>query len=162
MNDLIENLRPIAVERLEDLVSKHFLSIADSRFKGRICFPMDSPPVFEWRNGKTQQLDTMSGFERRSFGIAFSLALAEITQKRVPLIIDTPLGNADSEYRPRLLKALTDVDLDQIIILTHDQEVNGDILNSIECQVSQKFLVSYDQNANLSEVYEDQYFGGLR
>lgn len=160
MDDLIDNLRPIAVQHLESLVTRHFLSIADNRFKGgRICFPQDSPPVFNWKNGKIQQLDTMSGFERRSFGIAFSLALAEITQKRVPLVIDTPLGNADSEYRPRLLKALTDVDLDQIIILTHDQEVNGDVLNTIERQVSQKFLVVCDQGENVSSVYEGQYFG---
>lgn len=44
-------------------------------------------------------------FEKRSFGIAFSLALAEITKRRIPLVIDTPLGNADSEYRPRTLKS---------------------------------------------------------
>ena len=49
-------------------------------------------------------IEMMSGFERRSFGIAFSLALAEITQKRIPLVIDTPLGNADKEYRRRLLE----------------------------------------------------------
>lgn len=81
----------------------------------------------------------MSGFERRSFGLAFSLALAEITQRRIPLVIDTPLGNADSAYRLRTLKALTGFDADQIIILTHDREVTDDLLRGIEREVGQKF-----------------------
>ena len=80
-------------------------------------------------------LETNSGFERRAFGIAFTLALAEITKRRVPLVIDTPLGNADSEYRPRTLKALADFDLDQIIILTHDKEVTPDLVEHIRGQI---------------------------
>ena len=163
VDELVERLRPIALSHLQDAVTRHFLSIADRRFAGgKIAFPIseEGAPVFEWPSGNTQRIDTMSGFERRSFGIAFSLSLAEITQKRVPLVIDTPLGNADSEYRPRLLSALTNVDLDQVIILTHDQEVNGPILDDIEGQVLQKFLVVFDQENRLSSVHANSYFGG--
>ena len=103
-------------------------------------------------------LETNSGFERRAFGIAFTLALAEITHRRVPLVIDTPLGNADSEYRPRTLKALADFDLDQIIILTHDKEVTPDLVEHIQGQISQKFLVEYQESENLSVVQPDCYF----
>jgi len=159
LTELSDKLRPIALNHLEELVTHHFLLIADKRFKGRIKFPKDAAPIFEFQTGKSQAIDIMSGFERRSFGIAFSLALAEITQKRVPLIIDTPLGNADSKYRPRLLQALTDVALDQIIILTHDQEVNGELLSSIDQKVSQKYLVIYSDESNASSVFENSFFG---
>ena len=159
LEELTDKLRPITISRLEESVTKHFLSIADKKYRGgQIVFPKDGEPNFRMGDGTEQLISTMSGFERRSFGIAFSLALAEITQRRIPLIIDTPLGNADTQYRPRLLKAVTNVDLDQVIILTHDAEVNGPLLDVIKNQTCQRFLVKYDEVNKESVVYPNQYF----
>ena len=102
----------------------------------------------------------MSGFEKRSFGIAFSLALAGITQRRVPLVIDTPLGNADSKYRPRALRALADFDIDQVIILTHDQEVTPQLSRHIERSINQTFLVELRSREEGSLVSANKYFEG--
>ena len=99
-----------------------------------------------------------SGFEKRSFGIAFSLALAEITRRRIPLVIDTPLGNADSEYRPRTLEALKNFDLDQVIILTHDEEVTPKLADTIRNATLQTFLVTYEGAERGSVVQPDAYF----
>ena len=159
---LNDQLRPITLERLEKSVTSHFIRIADRRYQGgKIIFPDAGTPILRRTNLPDALIEMMSGFERRAFGIAFSLALAEITQKRIPLVIDTPLGNADQEYRKRLLKALTNVDLDQIIILTHDAEVNGSLFEEIEGQVKQTFLVEYDQDAHESLVQPDAYFEGV-
>jgi DNA sulfur modification protein DndD len=157
-----EQLKPITLKRLEELVTKHFMAIADKRFRGgQIQFPEGGAPRLK-RNGHPDALiEMMSGFERRTFGIAFSLALAEITKRRIPLVIDTPLGNADKEYRKRLLDAVTDVDLDQIIILTHDAEVAGPLFEQIESQVKQTFLVEFDTKKHESVVFRDAYFEGV-
>ena len=104
-------------------------------------------------------LEMLSGFEKRSFGIAFSLALAEITRRRIPLVIDTPLGNADSEYRPRTLQALKNVELDQVIILTHDEEVTPVLAETIKSATSQTFLVEFQGRAIGSVVQSGAYFG---
>jgi len=95
----------------------------------------------------------------RSFRITPPLALAEITRRRIPLVIDTPLGNADSEYRPRTLHALKSVDLDQIIILTHDEEVTPVLAETIKGAISQTFLVEFQGRATGSVVQPDTYFG---
>lgn len=160
LEELQEQLQPTTTSRLESYVTKHFTAIADKRFRNanvnltpgqppELCFPDGRPPML---------LETNSGFERRAFGIAFTLALAEITHRRVPLVIDTPLGNADSEYRPRTLKALADFDLDQVIILTHDKEVTPDLVEHVRGQICQKFLVEYQEAENLSTVQSDCYF----
>jgi len=99
----------------------------------------------------------MSGFERRAFGISFTLALAEITRKRIPLVIDTPLGNADSAYRLRLLKSLATVDIDQIIILTHDAEVTEDLRQAIDTSVLQTSMITFEAEARKS-VFRDHVF----
>ena len=162
LTSLSDALRPLALHRMEDTVSTHFRGIADSRFrKARIEFPEQSKPILRRRSEPDQLIETMGGFERRSFGIAFSLALAEFTRRRMPLVIDTPMGNADTEYRPRLLQGLARVDLDQIIILTHDAEVTGDLLERFRSQVQQTFLVEFDQGLKESVVYQDRFFDGM-
>jgi len=159
LEDLQEQLKPTTTARLEEYVTKHFLKIADRRFgRGKIRLPMGGAPEIEMEDGTRALLEMFSGFEKRSFGIAFSLALAEITKRRIPLIIDTPLGNADSEYRPRTLKALTDFDLDQVIILTHDEEVTPKLADGIRSSISQTFLVEFDGKERGSLVNPNRYF----
>ena len=160
LEDLQESLKPTTTARLESYVTKHFVEIADKRFRSAtVSLAPGEPPQLRFANGRPPMLlETNSGFERRAFGIAFTLALAEITHRRVPLIIDTPLGNADSEYRPRTLKALANFDLDQIIILTHDKEVTPDLVDHIRGQISQKFLVEYQEAQGVSIVQPDCYF----
>ena len=159
LEELHDQLRPTTTARLEECVTKNFEKIADKRFKGaRIRLPVGEEPQVELPDGSRQALLNWSGFEKRSFGIAFSIALAEITRRRVPLVIDTPLGNADSEYRPRTLKALTDVDLDQVIILTHDEEVTPKLAEGIASSTLQKFLVRFEGRKTGSIVNQDSYF----
>jgi len=160
LEDLQEKLKPTTSNRLEECVTSHFLKIADKRYRGGVIrLPAGYPPEIQFGNGDPRALlEMFSGFEKRSFGIAFSLALAEITKRRIPLVIDTPLGNADSEYRPRTLKALTDIDLDQIIILTHDQEVTSNLHDQIKGFVCQKFLVEFNEVKKTSIVHPDKFF----
>ena len=159
LNDLMEQLIPTTTTRLEEYVTKYFRKIADKRFgNGKIRLPVGMPPEIELENGQRLALEAFSGFEKRSFGIAFSLALAEITKRRIPLIIDTPLGNADSEYRPRTLKALAEFDLDQVIILTHDEEVTPRLMEQIEPSIRQTFLVEFQGRETGSIVHPNQYF----
>lgn len=159
---LNEQLRPITVSRLQDSVTSHFTRVADRRFQGgKIVFPENGSPILQRPKHPDALIEMMSGFERRAFGVSFSLALAEITKKRIPLVIDTPLGNADQEYRRRLLKALTNVDLDQIIILTHDAEVADSLFEEIESQVKQTFLVEFDRDRQESVVKPNAYFEGV-
>ena len=159
LDALQEQLKPMTTSRLEANVTKYFLKIADQRFRGgKICLPGGGAPEFEWPDGRHQPLETISGFEKRSFGIGFSLALAEIIRRRIPLVIDTPLGNADSEYRPRTLQALTDFDLDQVIILTHDEEVTSKLVERIRPSLLQTFLVEFQGRERGSVVHPDRYF----
>ena len=102
-----------------------------------------------------------SGFERRAFGIAHALALAEATCCRIPLVVDTPLGNADSKYRERTMDALTQADfLDQIIILTHDKEVDAKMHEKFKGKIRGTFLMEFDHEAKATQVYAGRYFEG--
>ena len=141
LGDFNESLRPLAIARLEAAVGRHFTAIADERYRGaRVRFDDEGRTVLETAHG-SRPLRAMSGYERRSFGVAFSLALAEVSGFRAPLIIDTPLGNADSSYRGSILQHLVGAGLDQIIILTHDEEVTGRYHDDIRDCVNEHYLI---------------------
>jgi DNA sulfur modification protein DndD len=154
-----DRLRETSAARLEEVVTEIFTSIADRKFRGsRVRLEPGHPPMLRMANGSELQLSGGSGFERRTFSIAFCLALAQITGRRIPLVIDTPVGNAASDYRHRALDVLADFDTDQIIILTHDEEVRLPFLEAIEGRVGQKILVEYNHDQNLSCVQPDKFF----
>ena len=159
VEEFADQLRTPCAERLEESVTKIFRKIADKRFaKSEVRISVDSDPYLELADGNQLPLTGGSGFERRSFSIAFCLALAEITGQRIPLVIDTPVGNADSEYRERALRQLAEFDTDQIIILTHDEEVSKPFLDAIEDHVGQKILIEFDQATQASKVHHNKFF----
>jgi DNA sulfur modification protein DndD len=154
-----DRLRETSAKRLEDVVTEIFTSIADRKFRdSRVRLEPGQPPMLQLANGTELHLSGGSGFERRTFSIAFCLALARITGRRIPLVIDTPVGNAASDYRHRTLGVLAEFDTDQIIILTHDEEVRLPFLEAIEGRVGQKFLIEFDHGKNLSEVQPNKFF----
>jgi DNA sulfur modification protein DndD len=161
-------LKPQTIKNLENITTKKFIEIADVRFQGGQVIiseknSSNGKPVFINKHNEYEFFETMAGFERRAFGIAYTLALTELTKYRAPLVIDTPLGNADSQYRQKLLEALSKADLDQIIILSHDQEITEELHNEvIQPRISDDdgtyFLVEFDQEKEESFVSPDKFF----
>lgn len=163
LSEFSSHLAPLAMQRLEASVTNHFQKMADRRFRsGTVRFREDGNPSLVI-DDEDVPIRTMSGYERRTFGIAFSLALAEVSGFRAPLVIDTPLGNADSEYRMSLLKHIVRADLDQIVILTHDEEVVGPYLEAVAERVATKYLIRYEQTGDgrgESFAFLNRYFEG--
>ncbi len=164
LSTFTQDLTTICAERLRAVVNEHFKEIADERFKDfDVELSVGKSPILKWEkeDGEMEvlHLESGSGFERRSFSIAFCLALAEITRRRIPLVIDTPVGNADAKYRRRALRSLAEFKhTDQIIILTHDEEVRGPFLEAIEDRVNQKMLIEFDKKTGKSQIHNDKFF----
>lgn len=157
--ELKRTLRP----RLQDAVTKWFRKIADpAAFSGAEVGLDEKKPMLRLppRRGTeptTIEVATMSGFERRTFGIAFTLALAEISGRRLPLVIDTPLGNADSDYRRRTLQVLTEAPVDQVVLLFHDEEIGEESYARVADHVGGVCLVEKDDQGR-SRVQPGRFF----
>ena len=164
LSEFQSSLQPLGMRRLEASVTRHFQAIADERYgQAVVRFEEDGSTTLETPSG-SRPIRVMSGYERRSFGIAFSLALAEVSGFRAPLIIDTPVGNADSSYRLSILRHLVDCGLDQVILLTHDEEVTGLYHDAVREHVCAHLLIENgtadgDERTRESIVHVDRYFG---
>jgi DNA sulfur modification protein DndD len=103
----------------------------------------------------------MSGAQKRAFGLAFTLAVADVAGTEAPIVIDTPVGNMDSQYRARVLKYVAEAAHGQVIFLSHDEEIYGPYVDALKSRTLQRNLVTFEEvedGAGVSKVIEGRYF----
>lgn len=157
-----EQLIPLCKVELEDRCTKHFQSMISKEYtKFSAKFALDSEPWLESVTGDRILISSMSGAQKRAFGLAFTLAVADVSQQAAPIVIDTPVGNMDSEYRSRILKYVMEAAPGQVIILSHNEEVYGRYKDAISPRIAKTFLVEFSplgEGFGVSSVIDNEYF----
>lgn len=107
---------------------------------------------------------SLSGAQKRAFGLAFTLAIADVSGQQAPIVIDTPVGNMDSEYRARVLEYVSQAANGQVIYLSHDEEISSTYARALKKRVAKTFLVEFEPvgaGNGTSVPIEDKYFEGV-
>lgn len=162
IRDLRDKLVPLCKDSLAASCTKHFRQMISSEYKHhRVEFDHDLQPILLGERNEPIYISTLSGAQKRAFGLAFTLAVAEVSGEGVPIVVDTPVGNMDSEYRRRILAYLATAAPGQIIFLSHDEEISPEYASGIDPFVAQRYLVKFeslDDGVGVSKVFSDQYF----
>jgi len=162
VDDAKESLIPLCKEALESRCTVHFVAMISGEYqKFKTRFEPDSEPWLEGPRGQQVLVSSLSGAQKRAFGLAFTLAVAEVAQCEAPIVIDTPVGNMDSAYRIRVLQYVSEAAPGQVIFLSHDEEIDSLYAKAIDARVRKRFLVEFDpveDGAGVSSVHEDKYF----
>lgn len=82
----------------------------------------------------------LSAGEKQIFTQALFAAVAKLSRRTFPLVIDTPLGRLDEEHRRNVLRFLADRET-QVILLSSDAEVVGPYLDTIRDRVATSYLL---------------------
>jgi len=86
---------------------------------------------------------TLSQGEQQIFILAFAAALRDITKIKSPLIIDTPLGRIDPEYRIQVLHSFPKIlDESQLILLVTKSEYTKEVYSKLKSITSN--VVEYE------------------
>lgn len=107
--------------------------------------------------GKEIPKESLSAGERQIYAIAMLDALAKTSGRKLPIIIDTPLGRLDSKHRKKLVENYFPSASHQVIILSTDTEIGKTYLESLDEHISHKIMLDYD-GANGSSNIESGYF----
>lgn len=99
----------------------------------------------------------LSEGEKQMLAIAFLWGLARSSGHELPVIIDTPLARLDSSHRTTFVQNYIPKSSHQVIVLTTDEEIYGNYLESLEKYVSQKYLLAYD-DVNRVTYIKEGYF----
>ena len=114
------------------------------------------------KGGKDVRAWDPSAGDNQILATSLIAAVVRATGKRLPIVIDTPLGRLDATHRHNLLGWFTNEMSEQIIFLSTNEEIVGDKLARIRSHVSKAYLVECevhpDEGYGISKVREDAYF----
>lgn len=108
-------------------------------------------------NGNEVMKSSLSAGEKQLMVIAMLWALAECSDKMLPVIIDTPLARLDSQHRKALIERYFPNASSQTIILSTDSEIDANYYQIIKPFVSNEFTLVYDEAEKRTHI-EQGYF----
>jgi len=135
IGELLEEALPNQVEEVAAKMTEAWNAMA--RKKG-LVHRIEITPTCEVRllNGRGEDVREMqlSAGEEQIFTQALIWAIAEISGRAFPFVVDTPLGRLDEEHRKGVLQQFTKRD-GQVIMLSTDTEVVGPYLDAVRRRI---------------------------
>ena len=134
------------LSRKEDMIAK--ASIDPKRFTVKL---LD-------QNDVEIQKSRLSAGERQIYAIAMLEALAHMSGRKLPVVIDTPLGRLDSHHRANLVQDYFPRISHQVILLSTDTEVNEFYHRELTPSISHCYEILYDDKTHAAQLREGYFW----
>jgi DNA sulfur modification protein DndD len=96
------------------------------------------------RDGENIAAERLSAGERQLLAVALLWGLGRVAGKRLPTVIDTPLGRLDSVHRRLLVDRYFPAASEQVILLSTDEEIDADLLERLSPTIGRSFEIRHD------------------
>jgi DNA sulfur modification protein DndD len=103
----------------------------------------------------------LSAGEKQIYAISMLWALAQVSGRPLPMVIDTPLGRLDSEHRAHLVARYFPHASHQVIILSTDTEIDQAYFQDLSSSMSHAYHLRYDAH-DARTIIEEGYFWNRR
>ena len=161
LNEFASKTTVNKVKQLEEEFVKSFRKLArkdDISLRAQI-----DPKSFDVKllnkQGNEINKQQLSAGEKQIFAISILEALARTSGRKLPIIIDTPLGRLDSKHRGKLVENYFPTASHQVIILSTDTEIDQDYFKQLSPHISHVYEVEYFPKEGYSEYLRKHYFG---
>jgi DNA sulfur modification protein DndD len=94
----------------------------------------------------------LSAGERQILSVSVLWALAQASGRKLPTVIDTPLGRLDSSHRKSFVQNYFPNAGEQVILLSTDEEIVGSYHQSLKKYLSHQYLIQYDEEQQSSSI----------
>ena len=108
-------------------------------------------------DSKNNKVSRMSAGESEIFALSLLQALGEVSNRKLPVVIDTPLGRLDYSHRQSIVTNYFHNVSEQVFILSTDTEIDYSLFKVLQPYVNQTFLIKSNKDKS-STVYPDKYF----
>ena len=109
------------------------------------------------RNGHEIKKSGLSAGEKEVFAISLLWGLAQTSQLKLPIIIDTPLSRLDSTHRDNIINNYFPNAGEQVVILSTDTEIDTNYYRSLMPHLSGAGCLVFDQRQELT-TFKSGYF----
>lgn len=159
MREFLKRSTAAKIDRLSDYIYESFQYLL--RKKSLVENIQIDPESFEItlmsKDGSPIPKQRLSEGEKQIFAISVLWGLARASNRRLPAIIDTPMGRLDSAHRDNLLKRYFPNASHQTVILSTDTEVDERYFNLLEQNVTRAYSLKYNEKKRETKV-EEGYF----
>lgn len=155
-----EELIKEKLDRLESALTERYLRLSNkSNYYDRIVIDPDEITIeVETVNGDRKEQSQLSAGERQIFATALLWALADISDRPLPFIIDTPLGRLDQEHRQNLVDGFFPEAAHQVILFSTDTEITEEYHDMIEGSISNEYLLQQQEGTGRTEITEGYFW----
>ena len=109
------------------------------------------------RSGHEIKKSGLSAGEKEIFAVSLLWGLAQTSQLKLPIIIDTPLSRLDSSHRDNIVNNYFPNAGEQVIVLSTDTEIDKDYYRSLKTRLSGAGSLEFDQRRELT-TFREGYF----
>ena len=109
------------------------------------------------RNGHEVRKSAMAAGEKEIFAVSLLWGLAQTSQVKLPIIIDTPLSRLDSVHRDNIVNNYFPNAGEQVIVLSTDTEIDNDYYRTLKPHLSGAACLEFDQKQELT-TFKEGYF----
>ena len=107
--------------------------------------------------GKRISSGELSAGERQLLAVSVLWALAQASGRRLPTVIDTPLGRLDSKHRNYLVQNYFPQASHQVILFSTDEEITPDYYRQLKPSIGREYCIEFDE-VKRSSLVSEGYF----
>jgi len=149
-----QRIRSKHISKLESLIKDSFETLLRKRsFINSISI---SPDTFQLTINIVGEgyvpASKLSAGERQLLAVSVLWALAQASGRKLPTVIDTPLGRLDSVHRKSFVQNYFPNAGEQVILLSTDEEIVGSYHQSLKKHISHQYVIEYDEKDQSSYI----------
>jgi DNA sulfur modification protein DndD len=161
LSDFSEEITKRKLQKLEQVFAQTFSRLMRKRntaFKATIDPKTFEVDLLNEGGGVSISKKDFSAGEKQIYAIAMLEALAITSGRRLPIIIDTPLGRLDSHHRQNLVHHYFPSASHQVIILSTDTEINNGFYDDLSNYIGKSYRIEYDESEAFSTIKSDYFW----
>jgi DNA sulfur modification protein DndD len=143
--EAIEDLYPKYVERLSTEMTAIYKHLAHKQLVKKIEISPDCTVRLLGSGGRDVRSMDASAGEDQIFALSLVAAIARVSGKGAPFVIDTPLARLDTEHRINVLQYFAQRGGEQVVLLSQPDEVHGPYYRAICERVGKAFRIDFEE-----------------
>jgi DNA sulfur modification protein DndD len=110
------------------------------------------------RNGHEIRKSALSAGEKEVFAVSLLWGLAQTSEVKLPIIIDTPLSRLDSTHRDNIVNNYFPNAGEQVVILSTDTEIDNSYFRSLKPRLSGAASLEFDPRQECTTIRQGYFW----
>jgi len=155
IQEYINTTISVKIEDLEKIITQMYRTLAnkDDMVKQIKIDPETFSTELIGFNGGIVNKDGMSVGEKEIYALSVLYGLAKISNRKIPMIIDSPLAKLDNVHVDKIIKNFFPNAAGQVIILSHDREIDQVLYNKLKPYVNRSYQLSVNEINKIKNGY---------